>query len=289
MTTTTTVRFADDLKADDIKLDGRPADPKSTKRISRFLDRVRQRAGIKTYAEVTTANNFPTAAGLASSASGFAALTLAATLAAELDLSSTELAELARLGSGSAARSLSGGFVHLKAGSGPQGHDFSVRSIAPPDHMDLALVLAVNSDAAKAVGSSEGMERTRRHSPYYRPWIETNRSLLQEALRAVKQQDFPTLGRLTEASCFRMHAAMLATDPPLIYWNGATLDTIRRIHALRDKGLEGYVTIDAGPHAKVLCRRKDAEAWKIELSTCPGVERVLVETPGPGTKRMENS
>jgi len=285
--TETRVTFDDGFTRDEMRLDGRPVDRHTCSRTFRFLDIVRKAAGIDSFARVESENNFPTASGLASSASGFAALALAATRAAGMSADLPELARLARLGSGSAPRSLLGGLVELRAGESPDGADCIPVQIAAPDAWDIRLVVAMNSSGAKHVGSTEGMERTRLTSPYYREWLRANRMDLGAAREAVAGRDFSTLGRLTEASCFRMHAVAMSADPSILYWNAATLDTISAVRAMRDSGLEGYVTVDAGPHVKTLCRAADADAIAREVETIRGIERVVIEKPGPGAEVIE--
>ena len=282
--TESSVTFDGALRADDLVLDGRPASADARDRVARFLDRVRARAGMCEFAHVESANNFPTASGLASSASGFAALALAASRAAGLDVGLPELASLARLGSGSAARSLLGGFVELPRGEAADGSDCVPRQVAPPEHWPVRLVVAVNGRCAKDVGSTAGMEMSRLTSPFFDAWVAANRRDLDAARVAVAARDFTTLGRLTEASCFRMHAVALACDPPLLYWNGTTVEAIRKVWRLREAGLQGYVTVDAGPHVKVLCLPHEADEIAAELAAVDGVERCLVERPGPGAQ-----
>ncbi|MBM4395058.1 MAG: diphosphomevalonate decarboxylase [Deltaproteobacteria bacterium] len=289
LATETRVTFDAALQADEVVLNGTPAPETVRLRTSRFLDRVRSLAGVAgdartARARVETANSFPTASGLASSASGFAALALAATRAAGLDLPLASLATLARAGSGSAPRSLIGGFVELPAGSAPTGSDCVPVQVAPPDHWDLGLVVAVNGRARKDVGSTEGMERTRATSPFYPAWLARNAPHLAEARSAILARDLAALGRVVEASCFSMHAVALSAAPPILYWNGVTVDAVHRVWALRAAGLQGYVTIDAGPHVKVLCRAADAGAFACELRQVPGVVEVRVERPGPGAE-----
>lgn len=277
--TTTRVSFEPDLARDELQLDDQPAPEPARQRASRFLDLVRQQSGRTERARVVSTNSFPTAAGLASSASGFCALAAAATRAAGIDLPAPDLADLTRRGSGSAPRSLLGGFVELRPGDGCQ-----VVQVAPADYWDLRLVIALCADGPKAVGSTEGMERSRRTSPYYDRWIDDHPADLDRARRAIAERELPALGRAAEASCFKMHALAMSSDPPLIYFQPATLAAVQRVWHLRAEGLVGYVTIDAGPHVKVLCAAADAEALAAELGRVDGVRRVMIQAPGPGVE-----
>ena len=288
LATRTTVRFADDLAADRLTLDGALADARATARVSAFLDRVRARAGLGARAEVTSANGMPTASGLASSASGFAALAVAATRAAGLALPPQELSELARLGSGSAARSIFGGFVEMAPGARADGRDAVAAPVAGGDAWtDVRLVVAVTSDAAKAVGSTEAMERTARTSPYYAPWIASVPGDLADARAAVAARDLPRLGAVAERSALRMHASALAAEPGILYWSAATVAAIETVKALRARGAAAFFTIDAGPHVKVLCAYADAPAVEEALLRTPGVLRTVVASPGKGAQLVE--
>ncbi len=282
--TTTEVRFRDDLAADDIFLNGEKASEKEANRISRFLDRVRKMADMSRCAEVHTENNFPTASGLASSASGFAALAKAATAAAGLDLDPDALADLARLGSGSAPRSLVGGLASFSLSADHPRTSPILRQLLPPEAWDLRLLVAVNRRPFKPIGSTEGMERSRRTSAYYPAWVNGHPADMQDAVNAIEARDFTRLGELAENSCFKMHAAMLASRPPLLYWNPGTVEAIQAVWDLRHNGVEAYVTIDAGSHVKALCLPDAVEPLKAALESCAGIERVMVEKPGPGVE-----
>lgn len=286
--TTTRVTIDPTLDADEMTLNGSPAAEPARSRVSRFLDLVRTEAGFHDRVRVESSNNFPTASGLASSASGFAALTLAVTGAAGLDPELSRMARWARRGSGSAPRSLLGGLVELQAGVAPDGSDCQPRQLVAPGEWDIRMLVAMNERSEKEVSSSEGMERTRQSSPLYEGWLSGNRVDLEVALEAVRARDFPTLGRATEASCFRMHAAAMGASPPLFYWNAVTLQTIRRVRDLRRSGIPGFVTVDAGPHVKALCLAEDAGPLADELRAVDGIEEVIEERPGPGAELIPN-
>ena len=198
--------------------------------MSAFLDRVRARAEIARRALVTSDNSVPTAAGLASSASGFAALALAATRAAGLALSPPELSALARVGSGSAARSIFGGFVEMARGERPDGADAVARPLPEQGDeavgWDLRLVVAITASGPKAMGSTAAMTHTARTSPFYDAWIACVPGDLAAARAAIAARDLPALGAVAERSALRMHASAMAADPAIIYWNPATLAAI---------------------------------------------------------------
>jgi len=282
MSSRTRVTFREDLAEDRLVLDGRLASPSELARVVRVLDAVRRLADLRLHAEVFSDNDFPTAAGLASSASGMAALAVAATRAAGIDPDMALLAGLARLGSGSAPRSLLGGLVLLPRGEDPEGRDCVPRCIHPPEDLPWALVVAWTGQGRKAVGSTDGMEHTRRTSPFYEAWLEVSRRDLEDALEHARALNLPALGPLVEANAHAMHACALAARPPLCYWNSVTLAVMEHVRSLRRDGLSGWMTFDAGPHVKVLCHRDDSEAWSKALSELPGVLEVHRELPGSG-------
>ena len=290
--TRTSVRFVDgaDAEADRVILDGAPADPRFCARVTAFLDRVRARAGATARAEVATENSVPTASGLASSASGFAALAMAASRALGLDLPASELSELARLGSGSAARSIFGGFVEMARGERADGSDAVASPLGLRDDgpaWDLRLVVAITAAGAKAEGSTSAMDRTARTSPFYPAWVASVPADLAEARTAIAARDLPRLGAVAERSALRMHATALAAEPAIVYWNGATVAAMHATRSLRARGIAAYFTIDAGPHVKVLCASADAGEVAAALGSVSGVLRTITASPGPGAHLVD--
>ena len=286
--TRTTVRFGAHLGAEDrVRLNGRDADDKTRLRVIRFLDLIRARAEISARAEVVTENTVPTAAGLASSASGFAALAIAASRAAGLSLTPTQLSGLARRGSGSAARSIFGGFVEMKAGALADGSDAIAIPVPDGEAWQLRLIVAVTAEEEKAIGSTEAMDRTERTSPYYRAWVDSIPRDLQDAVAAIAERDFSRLGALAERNAIRMHASAMAADPPILYWNVATWAAMQTVRDLRASGIPAYFTIDAGPHVKVLCLPEHADEIEKALAETPGVLRTLVTSPGRGARILQ--
>ncbi len=272
---------------DRFELDGEPVADEQATKVWRHLDRVwtaAGRTGARPSALVRSTNHFPTAAGLASSASGFAALTMAAAGAYDADLPASTLSGLARQGSGSAARSIFGGYVRLDRGQAPDGSDCRARPLAGAEHWPLTLLVVQTTAGRKPVGSTSGMERCRETSPYYAAWVDTSQADLDAAEAALAARDLSALGRVVEHSCFKMHASMMATDPALLYWNGTTVDVVQQVWQARAEGLTGYVTIDAGPHVKVLCEPDQAPALRDRLAAVPGVLGVLVAAPGPDAR-----
>lgn len=286
--TETTVEFTEAAKHDSLQLDGEPVESgRALGRVEEFLDLIRERAQLAAGARVESRNNFPTAGGLASSASGFAALARAASEAAGLELSERELSALARRGSGSAARSIFGGFVEMLPGDDDRGAEAYARPIADESHWDLRCIAAETAAGPKRVGSTEGMLHTERTSPYYDDWLEVASADVESAVEAIEERDFECLARIAETSCLRMHATALAADPPLLYWNGTTVELIRRVRAERERGLAAFFTVDAGPHLKVFCT-PESEAQVIELlDSHEGVFAIHETRPGPGAHLVD--
>ncbi|HVU01958.1 MAG TPA: diphosphomevalonate decarboxylase [Polyangiaceae bacterium] len=273
--TRTEVTFDPSLAEDDVSLDGRAARDKEKKRIAQMLDEVRELAGMKSRARVASANGFPTAAGLASSASGFAALALAATRAAGLSLSTNALSAMARAASVSAARSLHGGFVTLAA----EGEH--AEPLAPGSHFPLEMVIALTRAGEKSVGSTEGMIRTKETSPYYAGWVSHAPKLFERIRQGILDRDLAAIGPAVEASALAMHASMFASDPPIVYFAPVTLAVMDRVRELRAGGIPAYFTMDAGPHVKVLTLPESAPGVAEALGAVPGVLQVIRSGSGP--------
>ena len=240
---------------DRLRVNGEEVRGVAAGRVLAFLDLVDPR---RPPVHVETENNFPTGAGLASSASGFAALALAARAASGGSLDLSSVSRLARRGSGSACRSLWGGFVHWDRGEAADGSDSFGRPLVSATDWKLSMVVAVVSSAPKAISSRVGMERTRATSPYYAQWVETAEADVQDGLKAIAARDLPRLGRVMEASTMKMHATMHTAIPPVLYWQPATVACLHAVAALRERGVGAWATMDAGPNVKVLCRQEEA-------------------------------
>lgn len=282
LSTRTTVTFDGKLAADALVLNGADADAKATGRVSKFLDLVRAGAGIRERARVESTNDFPTAAGLASSASAFAALAVAATHAAGLKLSDRELSILARRGSGSAARSIFGGFVEMHRGTRADGEDSFAEPIVTD--WDVRLVIAATTQGPKATLSTDGMRHTAETSPYYEAWTKMSERDLTTAREAIARRDLEALGEVTEASCLSMHASAMAARPAVVYFIGATIEGYRIIQDLRRAGVPAWFTCDAGPHVKALTNA--ANAAKVEAALAK-LGKTWICRPGPRAEVLE--
>ncbi|MEV0334971.1 diphosphomevalonate decarboxylase [Nocardia sp. NPDC050717] len=284
--TTTSVQLIDG-PADTVELNAAPATGAALTRVEKFLDLVRAKAGRTERAAVVTTNAGPTGAGLASSASGFAALATAAAAAYGLDLDGRALSRLARRGSGSAARSIFGGFVVWHAGDG-DGEAGDLSSFAEPiggEDLEPALVLGIVAAGAKAVSSRDAMRRTTETSPLYRPWAESSRLDLAEMREAVARQELSVIGEIAERNALGMHATMLAARPAVRYLSPHSLAVLDEVLALRADGIAAYATIDAGPNVKVLCARADAPVVAARIEALGEFVTTRTAHIGPGVRR----
>lgn len=279
----TRVELDEKLAADEFSLNGRTR-PEEQGKVSACLDLLRARARVTTRARITSRNNFPTGAGLASSASGFAALVTAGAAALGLELSPRERSVVARQGSGSAARSVFGGFVEMHAGTAADGLDSFAEPLLEASAWPLEVVIAVTATGEKEVGSRSGMTRSATSSPYYPAWVAGQPVDLAAARAAIATRDFAALADVAEHNCLKMHAAAIATRPPLVYWNGATVDCLHAVRRLRATGAPVFFTIDAGPQVKAVCASGTGRQVEAALRNVPGVLDVLTSRLGPGAE-----
>ena len=261
----TRVEFDNALPGDTLLLDGESR-PDQLERVTKCLDVLRARAGCDDSARVVSSNNFPTGAGLASSASGFAALAASAASALGLELPPRELSVIARQGSGSAARSIFGGFAEMHAGSAADGNDSFAEPLLAAEAWPLEVVIAITERGEKAVGSRAGMGQSAATSPFYGAWVQSSDADLDAGRQAILDRNFGALAEVSEHSCLKMHATAMAARPPLIYWNAATVACLHAIRELRESGLAVFFTIDAGPQAESSLRIRGPGAG----SRCPG-------------------
>ena len=283
----TTVEFDESFKSDRLILNGGEETGEKISKVVRVLDEVRALAGKKTRARVQSRNNFPTAAGLASSASGLSAVTFAAARALSVDSSLTKLSEIARKGSGSACRSLYGGFVEWARGERADGSDSVAHQLEPVSHWPLKVLIAVANQTEKNHASTGGMEHTKQTSPYFEPWVENAQKQVGEIRQAVKARDFLKLAELAESNCIRMHTSAMAALPPVFYWQAATLDLMQRVWNLRREGVPAFFTIDAGPNVVVVCEPQAAGRVRDELLKTSGVNILSTEI-GEGSRVFDS-
>ncbi|GGP16187.1 diphosphomevalonate decarboxylase [Oceanobacillus neutriphilus] len=280
--TETTVHFQEDLKKDIFLLNEQNVEGNDLGKVAVFLDKVRALSGNEIYAQVQSVNHVPTAAGFASSASGLAALAAASAKAIGLSLDDTELSKLARQGSGSACRSIYGGFVEWQMGEREDGADSFAVQVADRSHWDIRIAAVVLSKTMKKVSSREGMRRTVETSPFYAGWLEQIPKDLQEIKQAIADKDFEKMGSIAEANCLRMHATTLGANPPFTYWQDTTMRVMQTVQSLREQGVPAFFTIDAGPNVKVLYLPEDEDKVKKRLHSIEGVDDIIISKPGNG-------
>lgn len=288
--TTTTVEFDPQLTADEVVLtlhgqSEQAAQGRAYERVVAQLDRVRVRADVTSRARVRSTNNFPSDAGIASSAAAFAALTLAAVAALGLELSEQELSVLTRRsGSGSACRSIPTGFVHWR-NDGTDAGSYAV-SVAPPDAWALADIVAVVDPGVKSVTSADN-HRLVATSPYFAVRLQEVPTRVQQTLAAIRDHDLGQLGTICEADAVSMHAVAMTAQPPTFYWNAGTMAVIHALHRWRKDGLFGYFTIDAGPNVHVICAQQDAAEIERRLQALPEVQFTIANGPGAGARLID--
>lgn len=293
----TTVEDRQDLAVDDVLLssgDGRlePAGEAFAGRVRRHLDAIRTRTGREERFRVATRNTFPAAAGLASSASGFAALACAVFLchpertrgiwAGASDApTARELSILARLsGSGSAARSVLGGYVEWPA---EPGDEAPAARLAPADHWDLRCVIALAETGEKAVSSLEGHRRAP-SSPHFTRRLELVPERLETVRRAIRDRDLALLGPVLEREAIELHAVAMTSEPPIFFWRPATLEVLAAVRELRRGGAAAWATMDAGANVHVLCPPGDEPRVAAALEAVPGVQATLRDRVGTGPR-----
>ncbi len=273
--TRTTVSFDTDLNSDQLTLNGEAAGGQALERVSTLLDLIRTLAKINTYARVVSDNSFPTGTGIASSASAFAALTLAGVTSLGLELPEKSLSQLARTGSGSASRSIPGGFVEWE----PEGESSYAYSIADPEHWDLVDFITLISEEHKKVVSSEG-HKLADSSPLQKARVADTPRRLDICRKATLDKDFQAFGEIVEQDSNLMHSVMMTSDPPLYYWQPGTIEVINAVQRWRQEGLPVCFTIDAGPNVHVICPAEAADKIRPKLGSLIDVKSILECTPG---------
>lgn len=285
--TETSVRFTSELTADRFYLDGQLQDEKQTKKVSSFLDFIRHKYNVPQFAEITSKNFVPTAAGLASSASGLAALAGACSAALDLSLSPTELSMLARRGSGSACRSIFGGFSEWQKGDS-DATSFAVQIPSNSWEQELAMLFVLVDDAQKDVSSRDGMKRTVETSVFYEGWLTAVADDLVSAKQAIAAKDFTLLGETAESNALRMHATTLGATPPFTYWSPDSLKAMNLVRACRLEGIPCYFTMDAGPNVKVLVQKKDTDRLTARFAQEFNEKQLVLAHAGPGIEILDS-
>lgn len=279
LTTRTSVFCNQDLTEDELILNGTRQTGSVLLRVCRFLDVVRGLVGTYSHARVESRNDFPTGAGIASSASAFAALALAASAAYGLELSEKDLSRLARRGSGSACRSVPAGFTEWQVGTSDQ--DSFATSFARADHWQLMDLIAVIHSGEKKAGSTEG-HHIAATSPVQAGRVADAPRRLEECRQAILSKDFERLASVMEQDSNLLHAVMMTSNPALYYWRGGTVEVMNAVRTWRKQGFPCAFTIDAGPNVHVICPTGDGPRLESRLREIPEVESVLVSGVGGG-------
>lgn len=281
--TDTTVKFDETLTQDIFTLNGEPAE---NPKVGHFMDLIRKLAGIQTFARIDSINHVPSAAGLASSASAFAALAAAASKAAGLDLSRKDLSRLARRGSGSASRSVYGGFVEWRQGKDDQ----TSYAVPVEEHLDwpIGMLVGIVNSGQKKISSRAGMQTVVKTSPYYQGWIQSTTADLESIKKAIQNRDFQKVGEITESNALKMHALNLSAHPHFNYFEPMSLAIMQEVERIREEEhIPCYYTLDAGPNVKILCMQADAPAIQRILASKFDQVTFELAKPGEGVRFIE--
>ena len=233
---------------------------------------------VKYFCVIESTNNFPTAAGLASSASGVASIVVAINELFNLNLSEKELINAAILGSGSAPRSLYSGFVYLNK------KNYSCETILDSNQWPLKIIICQTSSDRKLVSSRDGMRISKSTSSYYKDWVNDQDNDIKKALKAIKMKDFDLLGEVSEDNCKKMHKVMETSSPPLIYRNATSHLCIQKIEEMKVNGIGIFHTIDAGPQVKIICKAQHADQVISEMKSIPNIQDIIEVNIGQGAR-----
>ncbi|CAI2594368.1 hypothetical protein AKUH3B110M_06920 [Apilactobacillus kunkeei] len=279
--TDTSVHFDESLSSDEVTLNGKVI---NDEKITNFMDIIRKKANINAFARIESTNHVPTSAGLASSASAYAALAAAGSKAYGLNLSQKGLSRLARRGSGSATRSIFGGFAAWNKGTDDESsYGYSIED---PVKMDINMIAIILDNQPKKISSRKGMKISIETSPYYQSWIKQTTADFQIIEEAIKENDFTTLGKTAELNAMRMHSLTLSSNPSYLYINADSLKVINMVKELRETGVECYYTMDAGPNVKIICQSDKISAITDKLSDKFSNDQIKVSGPGEGIKYL---
>jgi diphosphomevalonate decarboxylase len=229
---------------------------------------------------IESKNNFPTAAGLASSASGIASLITALDKALETNLSNQQMVEAAILGSGSSARSLFSGFVHLEVFE----DQVKCETILEVEEWPLNVIVCITSTSQKEISSRQGMEISKMTSPIYKDWVSNHHEDIEIALKAIQAKDFYQLGKITELNCLKMHNVMKTSKPSIDYWNQVTHRCVEKVKDMQQKSIPVFFTIDAGPQVKIICEPSVSKNVMSLMRRIPGVQSIIKSSLGKGAR-----
>ncbi len=277
LTTTTTVEFGSQYAEDSVVInDG--IDDIQSRRVIKHLDLIRKKSGLKLRAKVVSINNFPDGTGLSSSASGFAALTLSATKAAGLNLDEKELSILARLGSGSACRSIPDGFVEWVGES--------AKSLYSPDYWNIVDVVSIVSSDKKEISSTDG-QKFAKTSPFFQTRLNNINEKIAQFKKALKSKNFTEFGEIVESEALELHAIMLTSTPSLIYFQPETIMMMKWVKKWRNEGLEVYFTVNTGQDIHLIVEEKNREKLIKKLEEIKEIKKIIVNRPAVGARLVE--
>lgn len=259
--TETIVSFIDSDK-DKFYLNDQEQGEDELEKISKYIDLFRDLAKNNKRVLVKSYNHVPTAAGLASSASAYAALATALNALFETKLNKKELSIMARRGSGSASRSIYGGIVEWKKGYDNES-SYAEKIVNPG--LEMAMIIVLVNKNKKAISSRQAMKKTMATSPLYQSYINHSKKDLEAIKEAIKNKDFNKVGEITEHNAMQMHATIISSNPPIIYFEEDSIKAINKVRELRSKGIPAYFTMDAGPNVKILIQKSDAKKAMEEL------------------------
>jgi diphosphomevalonate decarboxylase len=286
LTTTTTVEFSKEYSKDSFILNEIEEKGRVEERVFQHLDYIRSLAKINDKAKVASNNNFPMETGLASSASGFAALTLAACRAAGLNLGKKQLSMITRRASGSSSRSIHGGYVEWKASD--KSEESFAEQIAPKEWFDIRDIIIVLDTPKRKISTREAMRLSKNTSPLYQTRLEIVERNLLKIKDAILEKDFTLLGKTTEYDCLLMHAIALTSKPPQLFWQPSTIEIMHCVQQMRDDELEVYYTIDTGANMHLLTLpHYEKEVISIVKATGK-VKQIIRSRPGEGAKIINN-
>jgi len=269
----TTVDFSANYKEDIVNIDAKNMEGEKKEKVVRHLNLIRNIANSNLKAKVVSKNNFPSAAGMASSASGFAALTVAACASLGMKLDKKQISIISRQGSGSSCRSIYGGYVEWIKGNKSE-NSFALQ-LADENYFDIRDIIAIVEQKEKKVSSRAGMTETIKTCPLYSSRVNTAEENLIKIKKAIKEKNFSDIGKITEFDCLLMHATMITTIPALLYWSPETIKIIKLIQEWREEGLESYFTIDAGPNVHILSLPENAKEIEKRLKEIEGVKDIM--------------
>lgn len=253
--------------------------PDTSSRMMTYIDYLKTQLGIEENLSVESTNNFPTAAGLASSSSGYAALAAACVKLSHKKLSKQEISALARVGSASASRSVFDGFVVLRAGK-----EFAEAYLMPDYWPQFRIVIVSVLNQKKEISSREAMNHVKKTSVFYNSWLSSSHNLFIKGTDALKKKDINSLGSIMQQSYKQMFATMFGADPPLLYWQPDSISLMRECSLLRKEGIHAWETMDAGPQVKIVCLEHELPVVRDRIAKLNDKWEITVSRPGTGIR-----